>query len=70
MGRFETKWLAAEKNLSVLADLSGQWIDRVHDRRPRLPLIEKGASALKPLRYVSLPSDRKFQVLFLFGGGI
>src|ERR1700716_2455862 len=34
MGRFETKWLAAEKNLSVLADLSGQWIDRVHDRRP------------------------------------
>ncbi len=34
MGRFETKWLASEKNLSVLADLSGQWIDRVHDRRP------------------------------------
>jgi Transposase DDE domain group 1 len=24
MGRFETKWLAAEKNLSALADLSGQ----------------------------------------------
>jgi hypothetical protein len=34
MGRFETRWLAAEKNLSALADLSGQWIDRVHDRRP------------------------------------
>jgi len=30
MGCFETKWLAAEKNLSVLADLSGQWIDKVH----------------------------------------
>ena len=34
MGRFETKWLAAEKNLSALADLSGQWIDTVHARRP------------------------------------
>jgi len=32
MGRFETKWLAAEKNLSALADLSGQWINAVHDR--------------------------------------
>src|ERR1700704_419171 len=35
MGRFETKWLAAEKNLSALTDLSGQWIDRVHGRRAR-----------------------------------
>jgi len=34
MGRFETRWLTAEKNLRVLADLSGQWIDRVHGRRP------------------------------------
>src|SRR5271170_6629357 len=34
MGRFETKWLAAGKNLSALADLAGQWIDRVHARRP------------------------------------
>ncbi len=32
MGRFETRWLAAEKNLSALADLSGRWIDRVHSR--------------------------------------
>jgi hypothetical protein len=28
MGRFETQWLAAEKNLSALADLSGRWINR------------------------------------------
>jgi hypothetical protein len=28
MGRFETRWLTAEKNLSALADLSGQWIDK------------------------------------------
>jgi hypothetical protein len=34
MGRFETRWLTAEKNLSALADLSGQWMDRVHGRRP------------------------------------
>jgi hypothetical protein len=34
MGRFETQWLAAPSNLSALADLSGQWIDLVHDRRP------------------------------------
>ena len=34
MGRFETRWLTAEKNLSALADLSGQWIDCVHGRRP------------------------------------
>jgi hypothetical protein len=34
MGRFETRWLTTAKNLSVLADLSGQWIDKVHRRRP------------------------------------
>ena len=35
MGRFETRWLTAEKNLSARADLSGQWIDSVHGaRRP------------------------------------
>src|SRR5450759_4760055 len=34
MGRFETRWLTVEKNLSALADLSGRWIDIVHGRRP------------------------------------
>jgi hypothetical protein len=34
MGRFETEWLTRPMNLAVLADLSGQWIDRVHRRRP------------------------------------
>ncbi len=32
MGRFETRWLTTDENLSALADLSGQWIDRVHGR--------------------------------------
>ena len=35
MGRFETQWLTAPENLSAIADLSGQWIDLVHGRRPR-----------------------------------
>ena len=34
MGRFETRWLAADNNLLALADLSGRWIDRVHTIRP------------------------------------
>ena len=41
MGRFETKWLSRPENLAALADLPGQWIDKVHhaataeDRRAR-----------------------------------
>src|SRR6202049_3567402 len=34
MGRFETQWLATDKNLSALTDLSGQGIGLVHGRRP------------------------------------
>ncbi len=34
MGRFETKWLIRPENLAALADLPGQWIDKVHTRRP------------------------------------
>ena len=34
MGRFETEFLAIDENHAALLDLSGQWIDRVHDRRP------------------------------------
>ena len=48
MGRFETKWLAGEKNLSVLADLSGQWIDRVHDRRPPRGIVLDMDSSVSP----------------------
>ena len=33
IGRFETRWLTVEKNLSALSDLSGRWIDRVQARR-------------------------------------
>src|SRR5215211_4243366 len=34
MGRFETKWLCRAENLAALADLPGQWIDKVQQRRP------------------------------------
>ena len=34
MGRFETEWLPSEANLEALTNLSGAWIDRVHQRRP------------------------------------
>jgi hypothetical protein len=33
MGRFETAFLVSDENLVALADLSGQWTDRVHGRR-------------------------------------
>jgi hypothetical protein len=34
MGRFETEVLATTDNRAALADLSGQWIDRVHSATP------------------------------------
>jgi hypothetical protein len=34
MGRFETRWLCRPENLAALADLPGQWIDKVQQRRP------------------------------------
>ena len=37
MGRFETELLANNENLAALADLSGMWIDRVHDHDPPTP---------------------------------
>ena len=33
MGRFETNWFCRSENLA-LADLPGQWIDKVHHRQP------------------------------------
>ena len=47
MGRFETD-LATEENLAALADLSGQWIDSVHDRRPPKMIILDMDSSVSP----------------------
>jgi Transposase DDE domain group 1 len=48
MGRFETRWLAAEKNLSALADLPGQWVDLVHARRPPRGVVLDMDSSVSP----------------------
>ena len=39
MGRFETKWLCRAENLAALIDLSGQWVDTVHERRPPKTIV-------------------------------
>ncbi len=39
MGRFETEWLARPENLADLADLPGDWIDTVHQRRPSRTIV-------------------------------
>jgi hypothetical protein len=45
MGRFETKWLSRPDNLAALADLPGQWIDKVHQRRPpRIVVLDMDSS--------------------------
>ena len=48
MGRFETEWLANDENFTVLADLSGQWIDRVHSRHPPKGIVLDIDSSVSP----------------------
>src|SRR5512144_2781808 len=45
MGRFETKWLCRPENLVALADLPGQWIDKVRGRRaPKTIVLDMDSS--------------------------
>ena len=48
MGRFETKWLSRPENLAALADLPGQWIDKVHQRRPPKSIVLDTDSSESP----------------------
>src|SRR5215831_15508560 len=48
MGRFETKWLSRPENLAALADLPGQWIDKVHLRRPPKTIVLDMGSSESP----------------------
>ena len=48
MSRFETELLSKDENLTSLADLSGLWIDRVHDRRPPVKIILDMDSSVSP----------------------
>src|SRR3712207_1817806 len=49
IGRFETKWLSRPKNLFALADLPGQWIDKVHRRRSRKTIVLDIDSSESPI---------------------
>jgi len=45
MGRFETEWLVRSDNVAALADLPGQWIDAVHQRRqPKVIVLDMASS--------------------------
>ena len=48
MGPFEAAWLAAEKNVAPLTNLSGLWIDWVHGRRPPKMIILDMDSSVSP----------------------
>ena len=48
IGRFETEWLASDENSTALVDLSGQWIDRVHGRRPLKAIVLDMVSSVSP----------------------
>ena len=48
MGRFETEVLATDQNLAALTELSGQWVDRVHGRRPPKMIILDMDSSVSP----------------------
>ena len=48
MGRFETELLATDDNLAVLADLTGIWIDWVHERKPPKVIVLDMDSSVSP----------------------
>jgi hypothetical protein len=48
MGRFETEWLATDDNLTALTDLSGAWIERVHERKPLKAIVLDRDSSESP----------------------
>jgi len=48
MGCFETEFLATDANISALTELSGAWIDRVHDRKPPKGVVLDMDSSVSP----------------------
>jgi hypothetical protein len=48
MGRFETELLASDENFAALTELSGIWIERVHDRHPPKMIILDMDSSVSP----------------------
>jgi hypothetical protein len=48
MGRFETDGMTQATSLNALADLSGQWIERVHAWRPLKVILLDIESSVSP----------------------
>jgi hypothetical protein len=48
IGRFETEWLAGDKNFAALTDLSGRWIERVHGHCPPKAIVLDMDSSVSP----------------------
>ncbi len=69
MGRFETELLSMEENLSVLSDLSGIWIDKVHDRRPpKVIILDMDRYVTFQLAEVAVPRNLFRDILRLIDG--
>ena len=48
MGRFETEIVTQPKNMELLKNLSSQWVDRVHQRKPLKQIILDMDSSVSP----------------------
>ena len=48
MGRFETEILTQPKNMDLLTNLSGQWVDKVRQRKPLKQIILDMDSSVSP----------------------
>ena len=48
MVRLETELLATDENFTALSELSGAWIDQVHDRRPPKMIVLDMDSSVSP----------------------
>ncbi len=66
MGRFETEVLATTDNRTALADLSGQWIDRVHRRKsPKWITLDMDSSVSRPMARRRHRLERAFRLYVL-----
>ncbi len=48
MGRFETELLTQSQNLELLMNLSGMWVDKIHERKPLKTIILDMDSSVSP----------------------
>ena len=73
MERFETEWLATDDNLTARTELSGLWIDRVHECRPPKMIVLDMDSSESPTSgeqegsaYIGYCGCTCYHPLFLF----